>query len=274
MITSHQNERIKQLRKLQDKKHRDATGRFAAEGEDLVRAALAAGSEPVELFCAPDAPTDLSAHALALAVETAVLDAASALGSGSRVIGVFEQSWSELGDHFALTVFLDAIADPGNIGTVLRTAAALADGPVILGPNCADPFSPKAVRASMGAVFTCPPARATIAEVAQTGARLVALDGESQKPIQSVERADAAGPVTIVCIGAERSGLSPEALAAADVIAAIPMLPGGPESLNAAIAAGIALHELGSTLPGRLQTTVHEASETASTTGNPATNEK
>lgn len=273
VITSNQNERVKQLRKLQDKKHRAATGLFAAEGEDLVRAALDAGRRPVELFCVADAPADLASHEAALAIEAGVLDSASALGSGSRVIGIFEQQWSDLTAEYALAVFLDAIADPGNVGTVLRSALAFSDGPVILGPDCADPFSPKAVRASMGAVFARPPARATAAELAQLPARRVALEGSAKLPLSAVAGAELDVRPTIVCVGAERTGLSAATLAAADETAAIPMLAGGPESLNAAIAASIALYELGRGLPADLQGAVHTTGESASTTGIPPSTE-
>lgn len=273
MITSNQNERVKQLRKLQDKKHRAATGLFAAEGEDLVRAALAAGSEPVELFCVESAPADLSGHPCALAIEGAVLDSSSALGSGSRVIGVFEQVWAELSADFALAVYLDAIADPGNVGTVLRSALALADGPVMLGAGCADPYSPKAVRASMGAVFARPPARANAQELADLPVRRVALDGAAELPLGGVAGAGLDVLPTIVCVGAEREGLTPETLAIADVAAAIPMLPGGPESLNAAIAASIALYEIGRALGDQVQGAVHGAGKTASASGNPPSTE-
>lgn len=274
MITSSQNERVKQLRKLRDKKHRDATGLFAAEGEDLVRSALAAGREPVEVFCAPGAPADVSGHARAVAVESGVLDAASALGSGSKVIGVFESAWADASAEYALAVYLDGIADPGNVGTVLRSVLAFADGPAILGPGCADPFAPKAVRASMGAVFSRPPARVDEGFLAGITARRVALDGDAEMTVSEVAGASRAGLPTVICVGAERGGLSPETLAAADITAAIPMLADGPESLNAAIAASIALYELGSGLRAELQTAVHSASESASATGKTATNEK
>lgn len=273
MITSKQNERIKQLRKLQDKKHRDACASFMAEGEDLVLAALAAGVQPVELFCAPDAPGELVGHERAVAVESEVLDSASGLGSGARVIGVFEQTWGTLDTSCALTIFLDSVSDPGNVGTVVRAATALADGPVVLGPGCADPYAPKAVRAAMGSIFHRPPVRAAVAEIAASGARIVALDGSSDVSIATVAPARA-DDAAIVCIGAERKGLSSEVLAAADVVAAIPMIAGGPESLNAAVAASIALYELGGRLRDGVQKAVHADGEAASATGNPATNEK
>lgn len=271
MITSNQNEQIKELRKLQDKKHRTRSGRFAAEGEDLVSAALAAGHAPIKLFCAPSAPDEFTQQAGAELVEPQVLDQAAALGSGSRVIGVFEQQWTSLSERIRLAVYLDAVADPGNVGTVLRSALAFADGPVILGPGCADPYSPKAVRAAMGAVFTRPPAKSTVAELVTLGTRLIALDAGSTKSLKGTRSLDQSflnegsgpQPTLIVCVGAERVGIGDELRAAANETATIPMLRDGPDSLNAAVAASIALYELG----GALQSAVHDASAAGEANG-------
>src|SRR5205823_12811168 len=90
--------------------------------------------------------------------EAELLDSVSRLGSGTRVIGVYRQRWSAPGGD--LSLYLDGVRDPGNVGTLVRATHALADGPLTLGPGCADPYSPKAVRASMGPSFARPPARA------------------------------------------------------------------------------------------------------------------
>ena len=218
MITSPDNTQLKLIRKLQRKKERDSSGLFVAEGEDLIEAAQDAEWEPeVLLFSGED-------------VEPELLDRVSSLGSGSRVIGVYRQRWSEpVGD---LCVYLHEMGDPGNVGTVIRSAHGLADGPVILGPGCADPFGPKAVRASMGSVFARPPARASLEDLA--GA-LIGLDSGGA-PLSGVEVV----PPVVLCVGGERGGLPP-----LEVTAAIPMREGGPESLNAAMAATVGLYELG-----------------------------
>ena len=172
------------------------------------------------------------------------------LGSGSRVIGVYEQRWAELQRSGAgqpapsraaagnLLVYLHEVEDPGNVGTIVRSAHALADATVVLGPGCADPWSPKAVRASMGSIFARPPARAALDEV--RGHRL-ALDSGSGEPLSEVRLGEA--PV-VLCLGAERDGLPAEVLDAADAVAHIPLRPGGPESLNVAMAATVALYEV------------------------------
>jgi RNA methyltransferase, TrmH family len=247
MITSRDNSQLKQIHKLQRKKERDATGLFAAEGEDLVAAAEAAGWTPEILLRAGED------------VEPELLDRVSSLGSGARVIGVYRQRMAE--PRGELCVYLHGIGDPGNVGTVIRAAHALADGPVVLGPDCADPYGPKAVRASMGSIFARSPARAALADLA--GFKL-ALDGRAEATLADVARAlapagstpaspgsplaqpGAAGAKSVVlCVGAERSGLPDDLLAAADAVARIPIAADGPESLNAAMAATVGLYELG-----------------------------
>lgn len=228
VITSPDNSQLKLIRKLARKKERDASGLFVAEGEDLVDAARAAGWEPELLLVSGED------------VEPELLDRVSALGSGSRVIGVYRQRFSEPGGELA--VYLHGVGDPGNVGAVVRSAHALCDGPVVLGPHCADPFSPKAVRAAMGSLFARPPARAPLAEV--PGFTL-ALDAGAAQAIGDVA---VEGPV-VLCVGAEREGLPAEVIQAADAGARIPLRAGGPDSLNAAMAATVGLYELGHRMP-------------------------
>ena len=226
MITSPHNEQLKAVRRLQaDKRHRARTGLFVAEGEDLVAAAAAAGVEPEALLVAGED------------VEPALLASVSALGSGTRVIGVYRQRWASPGGE--LSLYLHGVADPGNVGAAIRSAHALADGPTVLGPGCADPYAPKAVRASMGSVFARPPVRAGIDEL-PAGATTVALERDAERALADL----APEPPVVVCVGAEREGL-PHALAeAATARARIPLRPDGPDSLNAAMAATVALYEL------------------------------
>ena len=224
MITSNDNEKLKLVRKLRERKHREREGLFVAEGEDLVEAAAGEGCEPIFLL---RAGTD---------VEPDLLDRASSLGSGTRALGVYRQRWSEAAGELA--VYLHGVGDPGNVGAIIRSAHALADGPVVLGPGCADPHSPKAVRASMGSIFARPPARADFA--ALPGATL-ALDVGAETPIGE---ATGEGPL-VVCAGAERDGLPADLLEAADATARVPVRAGGPNSLNVAMAVTVALYELG-----------------------------
>ncbi len=229
MISSPQNEKLKLVRKLRERKHREREGLFATEGEDLVEAGLAAGAEPRFLLSA--AGSDLGGEE----VEAELLAEVSALGSGTRTIAVWPQVWASSAS--SPCVYLHGIADPGNVGAIVRTAHALAGGTVVLGPGCADPFGPKAVRASMGSVFGQPLLRAEIGAAPRSRAALVAHGGE---------RLGALGDVETVCLGAEREGLPPEVLDECDLRVTIPLRPGAAESLNVAAAAAIACERLSS----------------------------
>jgi TrmH family RNA methyltransferase len=233
MIASPQNEKLKLVRKLRERKHREREGLFATEGEDLVEAGLRAGAEPRFLLTA--AGYELSLNWGGEEVEPELLAATSSLGSGTRAIAVWPLRWSE--GPGSPCVYLHGVADPGNVGAIVRTAQALLDGPVALGPGCADPFSPKAVRASMGSLFAQPPARAELGETPAPRAALVAHGGAGLESL--------VGAATL-CLGAEREGLPAEVLAECEVEATIPLRAGGAESLNVAAAAAIACERVAS----------------------------
>src|SRR4051794_10992159 len=220
MIRSPDNDKLKTIRKLHDRRWRDKLDLFAAEGEDLVEAAW----EPEFVLVAGED------------VEPQLLDEVSTLGSGTRVIGVYRRRWPEpAGD---LSVYLHGVGDPGNVGAVIRSAHALCDGAAILGPGCADPFSPKAVRASMGSVFARPPARGAPA------GRLVGLDPHAERALADVNPE----PPMVLCLGAERQGL-PEGLV--EESARIPLRDRGPDSLNVAMAATVALYDVAHRMAAR-----------------------
>lgn len=223
MIVSPHNEKLKLVRKLRERKHREREGLFATEGEDLLEAGLASGAEPRFVLCAPESGLDGEE------VELRLLAEASSLGSGTRAIAVWPLRWAEA--SASACVYLHGVGDPGNVGAIVRTADALLGGGVVLGPECADPFSPKASRASMGSIFAAPPLRAAVEATPAPRAALVAHGGE--------EPAALAGAAT-VCLGSERAGLPAEALAACGVQVTIPLRPGGPDSLGVAAAAAIA----------------------------------
>jgi TrmH family RNA methyltransferase len=234
MIESPQNEKLKLVRKLRDRKHREREDLFATEGEDLLAAGLAAGAEPRFVLIA--AGSGLEGEEVA----PELLADVSSLGSGTRVIAVWPRSWAELspdsGDS-GPCIYLHGVGDPGNVGTIVRTADALIEGPVVLGPACADPFSPKAVRASMGSIFSRPPVKGALEATAAPRVALVPHGGEELDTL--------AGAAT-VCLGAEREGLPDEVAAACDRRVTIPLREGGPESLNVAAAAAIAAQRLSS----------------------------
>ncbi|MGH2903545.1 MAG: TrmH family RNA methyltransferase [Solirubrobacteraceae bacterium] len=231
-IESPQNPRLKAIKRLQNKRDRARDSRFAVEGEDLVAAAECAGWRPLEGFRL--AGSGLGGEDF-VDVDAQALAAVSTLGSGTRVIGVYEQRWAQ---KLAgpLCVYLHGVGDPGNVGTVLRSASAFGASGVALGPGCADPYGPKAVRASMGAIFEVEVAR--VESVTQLPGEKVALVADPSPPAQPLRRID--GPVTLL-VGAEREGLPPEVVGACEHTAHIPIAA---ESLNVAMAATVALYEM------------------------------
>jgi TrmH family RNA methyltransferase len=237
-ITSTHNDKLKLIRKLQTKKERARTGLFVAEGEDLLDAADAAGWQAVERLCA--AGSGLGGDE----VEPSLLAGVSSLGSGTRAIGVYEERWAPAAIG-PLCLCLYGVGDPGNVGTVLRSAQAFGASCVAIGPHTADPYSPKAVRASMGAIFDVATAKA--ADPADLPGVTIALVPGEGVPLPELWRitSDPRTEITNVqvslLVGAERHGLPADAIAQADHRAHIPIVN---HSLNAAMAATVALYEV------------------------------
>src|SRR6476619_5786194 len=170
MITSTHNQKLKEIRKLLRKRD----GRFVAEGEDLLAAAEAAGWPAIERLVA------------GVDVEPDVLAKVSGLASGTRALAVYEERWLDA-PVGALCVALWGVRDPGNVGTILRSAYAFGASSVAIGPGTADPYGPRAVRASMGAIFEVPVVRvAGLDELPAPCVALVAREGGT------VARTDAA----------------------------------------------------------------------------------
>jgi TrmH family RNA methyltransferase len=219
MITSRDNEKLKLVRKLLGaRKHREETGLFAVEGEDLVQAAQEAGIAPVELLVAGES------------VEPELLAGVSTLAHAARAIGVYRASDLPSGAR-DVALALWRVADPGNIGTLIRTADAF-EAAVALSAGCADPLSPKALRASAGAIFRVP-----LVAWAERPGRCVALVAHGGSPLADV---DLSPPLTLL-LGAQREGLPDEQVTQCHKVT-IP-LPGAAESLNVAAAGAIALYE-------------------------------
>jgi TrmH family RNA methyltransferase len=222
VITSRDNPRLKQARKLLGAgKHRDATGLFAAEGEDLVEAAATAGIEPVDLLVAGET------------VAAELLASVSTLPHPARAIGVYRRADLPAGTR-PLTLALWRLADPGNVGALLRTADAFGAA-VALSDGCADPLSPKAVRASAGAIFRVPLVGWN--EAPEPRVALVAHGGRALGDVL----AGLEPPLTVL-LGSEREGLPADLVT--DCYKATIELPGAAESLNVAAAGAIALYVL------------------------------
>jgi RNA methyltransferase, TrmH family len=220
MITAATNPKLKLVRKLlAQKRKRDELGLFVAEGEDLLDAARSAGIEPVELLVAGET------------VAAELLAGLSTLAHPARVVGVF-RAGDLPQEQREVTLALWRVGDPGNVGTLLRTADAFGAA-LALSPGCADPLAPKALRASAGAIFRVP----LVGFEAAQGRR-VALVAHGGTPLAEV---DLSGPVTFL-LGAERAGLPEELVAQSNYLATI-ALPGAAESLNVAAAGAVALYE-------------------------------
>jgi len=245
VITSRANSRVKAARALGETKERKRTGLFVDEGEDALRAALAAGIAPVEAFVDDDLGSDRIADELETAGTTVlrctadVMAAVSSLSHSSRAVGVLrandlprlvrETPAAEVG------LQLHGVADPGNLGTLLRTAHGLGPAHVALGEGCADPLSARAVRASMGALYEVP----VILLSEAPALAVIALDARAERTLAELELRV---PIAFA-LGGERTGLPAEVAAAADDVARIPLADGA-ESLNVAIAGALALYEL------------------------------
>jgi TrmH family RNA methyltransferase len=221
LITSSSNPRLKLIRRLESRRQRERLGLFVCEGEDLVEAGRAAGAEPVDVLVAGED------------VEAKLLADVSSLAHPPRVIAVFRRPDLPVAGGETTGVALWRVADPGNVGTLVRTADGFGAA-VFLSAGCADVTGPKALRASMGSVFRVPTGRFDDAP-----GRRIALVPQGGAPLADV---DLAGPVTFV-LGAERVGLPADLAAACDATASIPLHERA-ESLNVAVAGAIALYEL------------------------------
>jgi TrmH family RNA methyltransferase len=234
MITSAANPRLKLVRKLSARRQRDKLGLFVCEGEDLVAAGLDAGLEPVEVLVDAERPALVERLPRAEAVVPELMAELSTLAHPARVIAVFRRADLPRGVEPPIGLALWHVGDPGNLGTLVRTADALGPAFIALSPGCADPTSPKALRASMGAVFRVPQASFDEAPGPRIG--LVPRGGRSLAELEVGERA------TFV-LGAEREGLPEDAAASCDELASIPLAERA-ESLNVAVAGAIALYEV------------------------------
>jgi TrmH family RNA methyltransferase len=218
VITSRDNATLKLVRKLAQKKHRIETGLFVAEGEDLVAAAAEAGVEPVELLVAGET------------VAPELLAGVSTLPHPARAIGVYRASDLSRGTR-PVVLGLWRLVDPGNVGSLLRTADAFGAA-VSLSVGCADPLSPKALRATAGAIFRVP-----LTPWEDLPDRRYALVAHGGDPLGEVPL----DPPLALLLGSEREGLPNDLVT--DCYKVTIALPGAAESLNVAAAGAIALYE-------------------------------
>jgi TrmH family RNA methyltransferase len=253
-ITSASNPLIKTLKSLHTKKGRAQTGLFLAEGARLAREAADLGVWPDTMLYAADALqrgqvrelVAQAAHHGVRLVETSerLLSGIAKRGNPQTVIGAYRQALAPLdaidGD---VVVALEGVRDPGNLGTILRTADAVgAAGVVLLGDSC-DPFSVDAVRASMGSIFAVKLARASFDELlAYRKERGAILIGASLKG-SMLDAEYAVSGRSVVLMGNEQSGLPADMEAACDLLVKLPMR-GRADSLNLAVATAVVLYDL------------------------------
>jgi TrmH family RNA methyltransferase len=262
-ITGFSNPTVKLLRSLRDKKHRKREGKFLAEGLRLLTDARESGRVPEMLVMADGRDEHPLLDALIADVEAAggeiletspdILSKITGKDNPQAVLGVFAEFDTALRalDRAAAPIWLvaQALRDPGNLGTMLRTGDAAGAGGLILIDECADPFSAEAVRASMGAVFTQTIAQAPWAEfidwLRQGAGQLVAASLRDAVPYRG---APYQAPCFIL-VGNESRGLPEEYEAACDLRVTIPMR-GRADSLNAAIAGAVLAYEVQASLAG------------------------
>ena len=233
MITSAANSRLKLVRKLVARRQRDKLGLFVCEGEDLVAAGLDAGLAPVEVLVDAERPALVERLPRAETVASELMAELSTLAHPARVLAVFRHADLPRGVELPVGLALYRVADPGNVGTLVRTADALGPAFLALSAGCADATAPKALRASMGAVFRVP--RASFDEAPRPWIGLAAHGG---RPLGEL----AFGGHATFVLGAEREGLPDDVARSCDVLVSIPVAPGA-ESLNVAAAGAIALYE-------------------------------
>lgn len=267
MITSAANERIKNIRKLHERKARQESGLFLVEGLRIVAEAVEQGARLDTLVVAPELLKSTFGQQLAaqqaqhgvpvLEVSAEVFQRLSVKEGPQGIAAVVRQQWLDLSAvrlesaetlsqekrSSGTWVALDSVADPGNLGTILRTHDAVGGAGVILLDQSTDPYDPSAARASMGALFSQKLVRATFAEFAawkrQSGLPIVGTSDKA-KADYHVYRYP---PALVVLMGSERQGLQEQHLALCDEVVSIPML-GKSDSLNLAVATGVVLYEI------------------------------
>ena len=251
-ITSFSNDTVKRLRSLRDKRARREEGLFLAEGLRIIAEARDSGVLPeLVAFSSGNGLHPLAAEIVAAteaaggdAIETTpdILTKMSGKDNPQMLLGAYRQPHTTLEDldrsAAPLWMVAQALRDPGNIGTILRTGDAVGAGGLILIDDCADPYSVEAVRASMGAVFTQRIAQARWPEfLSWLRAEPGQLVGTSLKTDQDYLTASYLQPCFLL-IGNEQAGLPGDYEAQCDLLVKIPMA-GRADSLNAAIAAAV-----------------------------------
>lgn len=257
IVTSPANPKIKQIRKLRDRKEREQSSRFFIEGLRIVGEAVQMKADLDTILFAPELLTSEFGRNLVASQEKAgvpVMEVSAEVfhslsqKEGPQGIGaVVRQRWEDL-NSLSLSdgefwVALDSAADPGNVGTIMRTNDAVGGAGIILLDRSTDPYDPTALRASMGSVFSQRFVKAAFPEFASwIRARqypLIGTSGAAAQDYHFVHYPD----TMVLLMGSEREGLSEEYMQLCDHLVAIPMI-GRSDSLNLAVATGVVLYEI------------------------------
>ena len=257
MITSTANDRIKSIRKLREKKFRSETGTFFIEGIRIVVEAMQAGNQLLTLIVSPElVQSEVIGEVLeaaqkkgieVLEVNKVVFESFSLKEGPQGVAAIVKQKWDSITDvdwqHPGLWLGLDAVADPGNLGTIMRTMDAVAaNGILLIGP-CTDPYDPSAIRASMGAVFSLKFVKTPVEEMCELKRSrnlfLVGTSDAAKTDYQGINYPDN----MVLMMGSERQGLQKPLADLCEHVVSIPMA-GTSDSLNLAVATGVLLYEV------------------------------
>jgi TrmH family RNA methyltransferase len=257
IITSFSNPKVKFIRKLEQKKYRQESGLFFVEGLRTVGEAIQTKAPIETLVIAPDLLQSSFGRSLLdqpwvktlekIEVSAEIYEKFAHKDGPQGLGAILRQCWQSIADikvvRDDLWVALDAVADPGNLGTIMRTVEAVGGRGVILLGNCTDPYDPTAVKASMGAIFSIDLVQSDWDGFFQwVKTKELPMVGTSDHAETDYQVYRYQRPL-ILLMGSERHGLSDEMMASCDVMVRIPML-GRSDSLNLAVSTGIMLYEI------------------------------
>ena len=256
-ITSTANPHIKQIRKLKDRKYRSESNLFFLEGVRIVIEALESGQWITQLIVSRDLLGSVKAVEVVeeaerkgvplLEVSKEVFESISGKDGPQGLAAVAQQKWIDLDPTSRLTsgiwIALYQVADPGNLGTILRTLDGMGGSGVILLDHCTDPFDPSTIRASMGAVFSKQIIKANSSDfIAWIKQNNIHVTGTADSATMDYRKYGYPSN-SILLMGSEREGLPDPLAAICDDVVSIPML-GNADSLNLAVASSIVLYEI------------------------------
>lgn len=257
MITSSANEQVKFIRKLREKKYRNESGTFYIEGIRIVVEAMEKPGRVQTLIVSPELvqskvveeviSTAEKQNTPVLEVSESVFESFALKDGPQGVAAVVNQEWESLDSidsrKMGVWVGLDAVADPGNLGTIMRTLDAVAGKGIFLIGQCTDPYDPSAMRASMGAAFSLKFVKTSIDEIAAfkktTKVQFVGTSDSARTDYQEINYQSN----LVLMMGSERQGLQKGLIDLCDQMVSIPMA-GKSDSLNLAVATGVMLYEV------------------------------